>query len=344
MTFSEIASAPVRRGRTLAILACVTLISISGIHCGGGSSDKSSGTQTPTAPSRPAPAFALVSFDATFSQDASTHHYSVHLVVRESGGQAGGTFGAIDFTLMKDGTSLSTSSRSNVWQPAHLNGGGSMEARIDLTDNDLSRPIATRITAKINIVDDDQRATSLSGATDVPQPASTPTPPPPQPGTSSLACIVQDDATNAGLGDALVQIVGGASVGKSTTSAANGQCSLSGLTAGTSAFRVTRDGYQTLDKSVTLPTDTRVEFKLVSNAPPTPPGGSGGGNGGGGGGGGGGGSGSMICSAPVRGNSTCTTPTAQCNDGTPSCSQNRSGTCSSHGGVSCWVCPGPLCQ
>lgn len=36
--------------------------------------------------------------------------------------------------------------------------------------------------------------------------------------------------------------------------------------------------------------------------------------------------------------------TAVCNDGTYSQSQNRSGTCSSHGGVRCWVCPGRLCN
>lgn len=35
--------------------------------------------------------------------------------------------------------------------------------------------------------------------------------------------------------------------------------------------------------------------------------------------------------------------TAVCNDNTFSSSQNRSGTCSSHGGVSCWICPGALC-
>lgn len=40
---------------------------------------------------------------------------------------------------------------------------------------------------------------------------------------------------------------------------------------------------------------------------------------------------------------SCGAPSARCNDGTYSCSRNRSGTCSSHGGVSCWVCPGPLC-
>jgi hypothetical protein len=39
----------------------------------------------------------------------------------------------------------------------------------------------------------------------------------------------------------------------------------------------------------------------------------------------------------------CGQATARCNDGTYSCSQNRSGTCSSHGGVACWICPGRLC-
>jgi hypothetical protein len=37
-------------------------------------------------------------------------------------------------------------------------------------------------------------------------------------------------------------------------------------------------------------------------------------------------------------------PTAQCRDGAWSCSTSRSGTCSSHGGVACYVCPGPICN
>jgi hypothetical protein len=37
------------------------------------------------------------------------------------------------------------------------------------------------------------------------------------------------------------------------------------------------------------------------------------------------------------------TPTARCDDGAWSCSTTASGTCSSHGGISCRVCPGPLC-
>jgi hypothetical protein len=65
-------------------------------------------------------------------------------------------------------------------------------------------------------------------------------------------------------------------------------------------------------------------------------------------GGGGGGGGGATCDGTPAPNS-CQVgngpppATARCNDGLWSCSQNRSGTCSGHGGVACWVCPGPLC-
>ena len=48
-----------------------------------------------------------------------------------------------------------------------------------------------------------------------------------------------------------------------------------------------------------------------------------------------------TCSRPAGAPATAT---AVCNDGTYSFSQNRSGTCSSHGGVRCWICPGVLCS
>src|SRR5439155_17625420 len=41
---------------------------------------------------------------------------------------------------------------------------------------------------------------------------------------------------------------------------------------------------------------------------------------------------------------SCGKPSAVCNDNTFSCSANRSGTCSSHSGVKCWLCPGTLCN
>lgn len=40
----------------------------------------------------------------------------------------------------------------------------------------------------------------------------------------------------------------------------------------------------------------------------------------------------------------CGSASGQCNDGTYTCSQHRSGTCSSHNGIKCVFCPGPICQ
>ena len=43
-------------------------------------------------------------------------------------------------------------------------------------------------------------------------------------------------------------------------------------------------------------------------------------------------------------NASCGVATGQCNDNSFTCSQNRQGTCSSHGGLKCVYCPGPICQ
>jgi len=40
----------------------------------------------------------------------------------------------------------------------------------------------------------------------------------------------------------------------------------------------------------------------------------------------------------------CGRATGQCQDNTYTCSQNRSGTCSGHGGLQCVFCPGAICQ
>ncbi len=44
------------------------------------------------------------------------------------------------------------------------------------------------------------------------------------------------------------------------------------------------------------------------------------------------------------GSASCGRVTGRCNNGQYTCSTNRSGTCSSNGGLACVVCPGPLCQ
>lgn len=40
---------------------------------------------------------------------------------------------------------------------------------------------------------------------------------------------------------------------------------------------------------------------------------------------------------------SCGTATGQCNNNDYTCSRNRSGTCSSNGGIKCVYCPGPIC-
>jgi hypothetical protein len=320
-----------RYQRVIGLLAFGSLGLLAGSGCSGSSSNGA------TAPSRRAAAFVVSAFSVTFDQASNEHQYGVRLTVRETGGQIGATLGTVEFTFAKDGSSFATATVDNAWQPSHVAAGASMDARaITIHGTDLTRPIATRLTVRVNFVDDNQVSGAITQSADVPQPPTAPSPPtPPTPPTPpattyTLSCLVQDDATNAGLSDAQVQVLDGANTGKSTVSSSNGQCSLGGLTAGSFTVRVTRSGYQTLDKSVTLPSDTRIEFKLKTTSnptpTPTPPGGS------------------MTCSGSVPSSVSCGTPTAQCKDGTWSCSQNRSGTCSSHGGVSCWVCPGTLCE
>jgi hypothetical protein len=49
-----------------------------------------------------------------------------------------------------------------------------------------------------------------------------------------------------------------------------------------------------------------------------------------------------VCSGS-RPNASCGLATGQCNNNDFTCSTNRSGTCSSNGGLKCVYCPGPLC-
>jgi hypothetical protein len=114
---------------------------------------------------------------------------------------------------------------------------------------------------------------------------------------------------------------------------ATGGYSVAGVAAGAVAVTASAASYQTTTQSVTVAGDTQVNIFLPrtpSGAPPP--------------------SSSLTCNGatvPVTvacpNNGGVQAPTAKCNDASFSCSQNRSGTCSSHGGVSCWVCPGPLC-
>lgn len=54
-------------------------------------------------------------------------------------------------------------------------------------------------------------------------------------------------------------------------------------------------------------------------------------------------SGGIPACTGSRPQAPCGLATGQCNNGQFTCSQTRSGTCSSNGGLRCVYCPGPIC-
>jgi hypothetical protein len=161
--------------------------------------------------------------------------------------------------------------------------------------------------------------------------------------TFSLSGVVTDGTSHGVLPNINVEAADVAGNGKSTTTSSSGTYTISGLAASTYTLTASAVSYQTTSRSVTLTGDTQADIVLPRTPAPTPtpspsptpmptpnP--------------------SLTCNgASVPATVNCPNdqgiqaPTAMCKDGTYSCSQNRSGTCSFHSGVSCYVCPGPLC-
>ncbi len=150
------------------------------------------------------------------------------------------------------------------------------------------------------------------------------------PSSFTLSGRVMEEGTASGVAGAKVEIEAGTNAGRSASTDPSGYFVLSGLSAGSCDMKVSKDGYEnTYRRGVNLSGNASIDFSLrKSGGGPSPSPNP-----------------NPTCGgASVPGSAPCGTPTAKCNDGTWSCSQNRSGTCSSHGGVACWVCPGPLCN
>jgi hypothetical protein len=166
-------------------------------------------------------------------------------------------------------------------------------------------------------------------------------------GTTFTVSGTVTDATSSGV----LPNVAVAGAGRSTTTDGSGTYAIAGVSSGNNTFAASATGYVTSSATVTVGGNTRQDFVLarVATSPtptptptpaptptptptptpspiPTPP------------------AGSNICTVTSSIAASCGTATAVCSDQTYSCSQNRSGTCSSHGGVSCFICPGPLCS
>ena len=160
----------------------------------------------------------------------------------------------------------------------------------------------------------------------------------------TLSGVVREEGSNGPIPDARVEITDGQNAGRNVTTPGDGSYSITELLAENLTVRTSRSGYETNSRVIQLQQDTRqdIALKRASSPTPPPPPAPGptpapGPNG-------------PTCAASsIPSNAVCigtgTPPvTAVCNDGAYSCSSNRSGTCSTHGGVKCWVCPGALCN
>jgi trimeric autotransporter adhesin len=140
----------------------------------------------------------------------------------------------------------------------------------------------------------------------------------PAPATYCLDGVVTEKNRGVALQAATAQVTGG----PSGTTGSDGRYTLCGLS-GTITVRVSATGYANQEFTLTLTANTSRNVTLtpsVSN------------------------SSADICNVSGSVRAECGTASAFCKDGWYSCSQNRSGTCSSHGGVQCWLCPGALCN
>lgn len=129
------------------------------------------------------------------------------------------------------------------------------------------------------------------------------------------------DSSGRPIQNASVVATDSAGTRQSRTTDGGGYFHVAPLRAGTVTISISAIGFDAATRTVTLTADVRISDVTLPTTAPAP---------------------SNACTG-VPSSASCGKPTAGCSDGTWSCSQNRSGTCSSHGGVKCWVCPGPLC-
>lgn len=281
--------------------------------CGGGG-----GSSTPTTPTTPTAraAVTIVGFSVTGSLSGSEYKYSIPLTLQNTGSVAA-TINSVLFrlTLPNEPTRAATLTGTEIFGTASLAAGASVSRSVVLSDTN-DHAFASSLSAVVTYTDSVGANTTTQSA-DVP-----PLPTPPPTLTYALSGTIVDGS--AGVSSARVEVTTGPDAGAALLTDGSGGFSFSALRPGTLTLLISKSGYSNLQQNVTLSGNTsglRLNLTKSAAPPPPPP--------------------TNLC-APATG--SCGTATARCNDGTLSCSQNRSGTCSSHSGVSCFICPGLLCS
>jgi hypothetical protein len=156
------------------------------------------------------------------------------------------------------------------------------------------------------------------------------------PRTANLCGVVRESG-GGGIRGARVEVRDGANAGRTTDSDNGGNYCLNQLEAGNFTLRISLSGYEAVEQFVALSANVTLDVSLRRSSSPAPtpppnpnptpsP------------------NGAQCNAAAYPSSAPCGSPSAVCNDNTLSCSNNRSGTCSTHQGVKCWLCPGRLCN
>jgi len=363
------------------LLGATVLVAVA-IGCGGGSSSSSS-SGTPTSPAVAKASLAVTSLTVQGVRTLTGYQYTVAIAVKESGGVAL-TVSSADFTLTAGGASIGAVQIDNAFASKVAATGSATSRSITISDDVVGHPYATKIDARLSFADDNSNAGSTTSSVDIPALPAVPTVSVLSLDRTSMtvgqSALLSWSVTNA----LSVEIDNGigavaASGSRSVSPAANTTYQLTATNGGGSTTRsvaVTVTGVSlppaptvssfSIDRSsINIGDSVTLQWSVSSSATSvsidngvgsvstsgsrtvTPLGST---------------TYTLSCSnaggSANRSVSVSTAipsgicaastvsagTTAVCNDGTQSQSQNRSGTCSSHGGVRCWVCPGKLCS
>ena len=253
------------RGALIRAAALLALMPLA-VACGG------SGTAptTPAPPSQaPVPARAAIDITtiSTSGERAQSGGFLYRVVVqlRETAGVAA-RIDAVELTFTKSGQTLATSRHD---QP--LASGTGVAARgtavtreLVTTDPDAAHAYAATVAARVAFSDATDAPSSSSATADVPPLSDRPAI------LFTLAGVITDQASGAGIGGARVEALNGANAGKAATTDASGAYALTGLSEGGFRMRASASGFDAGEQNVTVPVIARADMQL-RRTPQSPP-------------------------------------------------------------------------
>jgi hypothetical protein len=315
----------VRKIMKLNPVLSIVLMAVALGSCGGGGGGA---TTNPTS-ATPQPRASLTGNLTTRGQRtaAGGYDYTSDVQLSESGG-AGATISAIGFTFFAGDTAIGTVDfGAEAWVGGNtILANGTLRSKSLTASDNTPDAYATRTEARISYRDVGQNSGSLTLSTSIPS----------LPPAAKFSLTGTVKAGTAALREVRLEVRNGLNTGRSTRTDSTGKYALADLTSGTFTVRASKTGYTAVDKEIALTSTKTLNFSLTkaSNGDDDDDGGGAvytcNGN-------------TVPSVVNCPNNQGRKPPTAKCKDGTYSCSQNNSGTCSHHGGVACWVCPGPLC-